>query len=82
MARLFWQNEAKFTNAFKEPRRPGHLKAKPMAGGLVSDMAYQPEYLQLRGLMDQLRKTAAEKNRNLSGDGSGVGRRQDERTRR
>jgi hypothetical protein len=23
-------------------------------------MAYQPEYLQLRGLMDQLRKTAAE----------------------
>ena len=51
-------------------------------GRLVSDMAYQPEYLQLRGLMDQLRKTAAEKNCNLSGDGSGVGRRQDERTRR
>ena len=51
-------------------------------GRLVSDMAYQPEYLQLRGLMDQLRKTAAEKNCNLSRDGSGVGRRQDERTRR
>ena len=51
-------------------------------GRLVSDMAYQPEYLQLRGLMDQLRKTAAEKNCNLSGDGSGVGRRQDGRTRR
>ena len=28
----FGRNEAKFTNAFKEPRRPGHLKAKPMAG--------------------------------------------------
>ena len=28
--------------------------------------------------MDQLRKTAAEKNCNLSGDGSGVGRRQED----
>ena len=51
-------------------------------GRLVSDMAYQPEYLQLRGLMDQLRKTAAEKNCNLSAGGSGVGDRQNEQNRR
>jgi hypothetical protein len=30
--------------------------------GVASAMAYQPEYLQLRGEMTQLRKTAADKN--------------------
>lgn len=35
-------------------------------GRLVSSMTYRPEYLQLRGQMEQLRKTAAEKNCNLS----------------
>jgi hypothetical protein len=54
-------------------------KAGVDAGGrLVSTMAYQPEYLQLRGMMDQVRKTAAEKNCNLSGGGSGMSGRQGE----
>ena len=30
--------------------------------GVASAMAYQPEYLQLRGEMTQLRKTAVDKN--------------------
>lgn len=30
-------------------------------GQLVSDLAYRPEYLQLRGQMNELRKTTAEK---------------------
>jgi hypothetical protein len=48
-------------------------KAEVDAGGrFASAIAYQPEYSQLRGLMDQLRKTAAEKNCNLSGGVSGV----------
>ena len=41
------------------------LKAKAETGSggrLVSTMAYQPEYLQLRGQMNELRKTTAEKN--------------------
>ena len=38
-------------------------KAEVGPGGqLASAMAYRPEYLQLRGEMDQLRKTADEKN--------------------
>ena len=38
-------------------------KAETGRGGqLASAMAYRPEYLQLRGEMDQLRKTAGEKN--------------------
>ena len=42
-------------------------KAETDAGGrFVSAQAYQPEYNLLRGRMDQLRKTAAEKNCNLS----------------
>jgi|GEM_PF-735822 hypothetical protein len=40
------------------------------SGRLVSSMTYRPEYLQLRGQMDQLRKTAAEKNCNLSASGA------------
>ncbi|HEX3338663.1 MAG TPA: twin-arginine translocation pathway signal [Pseudolabrys sp.] len=32
--------------------------------GVASAMAYQPEYLQLRGEMTQLRKTAVDKNCN------------------
>jgi hypothetical protein len=48
-------------------------KAATDAGGrFVSAQAYQPEYNQLRGRMDQLRKTAAEKNCNLSGGVSGA----------
>jgi hypothetical protein len=38
-------------------------KAGEGAGGqLASTMAYRPEYAQLRGEMDQLRKAAADKN--------------------
>jgi hypothetical protein len=38
-------------------------KAEAGPGGqLASAMAYRPEYFQLRGEMDQLRKTAGEKN--------------------
>ena len=48
-------------------------KAEVDAGGrFVSAQAYQPEYNLLRGRMDQLRKTAAEKNCNLSGGVSGA----------
>jgi hypothetical protein len=48
-------------------------KAETDAGGrFVSAQAYQPEYNLLRGRMDQLRKTAAEKNCNLSGGVSGA----------
>ena len=43
-------------------------KAGTDAGGrFISSQAYGPEYTLLRGRMDQLRKTAAEKNCNLSG---------------
>ena len=31
-------------------------------GRFASEVAYRPEYLQLRGEMDQMRKTAAERN--------------------
>ena len=49
-------------------------KAEIDAGGrFVSNMVYQPEYTILRGDMEQLRKTAAEKNCNLSGDISRAG---------
>jgi len=42
-------------------------KAGTDAGGrFISAQAYGPEYTQLRGRMDRLRKTAAEKNCNLS----------------
>ena len=48
-------------------------KAEVDAGGrFVSSQVYQPEYTMLRGRMDQLRKTAAEKNCNLSGGVSGA----------
>jgi len=48
-------------------------KAGVDAGGrFVSNQAYAPEYTQLRGQMNQLRKTAAEKNCNLSAGVSGV----------
>lgn len=49
-------------------------KAGPSAGGqLASSMAYQPEYAQLRGEMDQLRKTATEKNCKATPGAGGVG---------
>jgi len=41
-------------------------------GRVVSGMAYQPEINMMRGRMYYLRKTAAEKNCNLSGGVSGV----------
>jgi hypothetical protein len=48
-------------------------KAEVDAGGrFASAIAYQPEYSQLRGQLDQVRKSAAEKNCNLSGGVSGV----------
>lgn len=49
-------------------------KAGPSAGGqLASSMAYQPEYAQLRGEMDQLRKTATDKNCKATPGTGGVG---------
>jgi hypothetical protein len=41
------------------------------SGRLVGNMAYGAEILQVRGRMDQQRKTAAEKNCNLSAGGGG-----------
>ena len=41
------------------------LMAKAGTGSgavIVSDLAYRPEYVQLRGEMNELRKTSAEKN--------------------
>ena len=56
------------------------IKAESGAGGrFVSSAVYRPGYLQLRGMMEQIRK-AAEKNCNLSGGGSGVDGRQGEQT--
>jgi hypothetical protein len=37
-------------------------KAGTGPGTVVSDLAYRPEYVQLRGEMVELRKTSAEKN--------------------
>ena len=55
-------------NAVRQRELEGLMaKAGVDTGGqLVSSMTYRPEYLQLRGQMEQLRKTAAEKNCNLS----------------
>jgi len=52
------------SNAVRQRELEGLMaKAGSGAGGqLVSTMTYQPEYLQLRGEMDQLRKAAADKN--------------------
>jgi hypothetical protein len=44
-------------------------------GQLASNMAYRPEYLQLRGEMDQIRKTAADKNCKFTPGTGGVGER-------
>jgi len=38
------------------------VKAGPGTGEFVSDIAYKPEYLQVRGQIDQLHRTAAEKH--------------------
>ena len=58
-------------------------KAGVDAGGrLVSNMTYQPEYLQLRGQMDQLRKTATEKNCSPPAGASGAGAHPSEQIRR
>jgi hypothetical protein len=35
-------------------------------GWFVSDLAYRPEYVQLRGEMNELRKASAEKNYKFS----------------
>jgi hypothetical protein len=49
-------------------------KAGTDAGGrLASSMAYQPEYAQLRGEMDQIRKTAAERNCKTTPSAGGLG---------
>jgi hypothetical protein len=37
-------------------------KAGTGTGTVVSDLAYRPEYVQLRGEMSELRKTSAQKN--------------------
>ena len=51
------------TNATRQRELEGLMsKAGEGAGGqLASTMAYRPEYAQLRGEMDQLRKAAADK---------------------
>jgi len=44
-------------------------KAGPDASGhFVSTIAYRPEYLQLRGQMNEIRKTSAEKKCKFSPD--------------
>ena len=54
-------------------------KAEVDVGGrLASSMAYRPDYLLLRGQMDQIRRTAAEKGCNLS---AGANSQQGEKTR-
>ena len=54
-------------------------KAGVDAGGrLASNMAYKPDFLLMRGKMDQLRRTAAEKGCNLS---AGANSQQGEKTR-
>jgi hypothetical protein len=47
-------------------------QSRALASYFASAVAYQPDYTLLRGQMDQLRKTAAEKNCNLSEGVSGV----------
>ena len=49
---------------------------------LMSNMTYRPEYLQLRGQMDQLRKTATEKNCSPPAGASGAGAHPSEQIRR
>ena len=50
-------------------------KAGPDASGhFVSTIAYRPEYLQLRGQMNEIRKTSAEKKCKLNPD-AGLGAR-------
>jgi hypothetical protein len=43
------------------------------SGRLVSELAYGPEYSQLRGQMNELRRTSAEKNCKFSPTGAGGG---------
>ena len=44
------------------------ITAESGAGGrFVSSAVYRPEYLQLRGMMEQIRKTAAEKTQSFGG---------------
>ncbi|HEY6753142.1 MAG TPA: twin-arginine translocation pathway signal [Pseudolabrys sp.] len=55
-------------------------KAGTGAGGQVaSNMAYRPEYAQLRGQMDQIRKTAADRNCKPAPGATGPGGRSSER---
>ena len=42
-------------------------------GRLASNMAYRPEYVQVLGEMDQIRKTAADKNCRFTPGTGGVG---------
>ncbi len=55
-------------------------KAEAGSGGkLVSSVAYRPEYIQLRGEMNELRKTGTEKNcKSLPGVGALGGRASDQ----
>ncbi|HEY7229469.1 MAG TPA: twin-arginine translocation pathway signal [Pseudolabrys sp.] len=41
------------------------------SGRLMSDLAYRPEYSQLRGQMNELRRTSAEKNCKFTPTGAG-----------
>ena len=50
---------------FSRQQELDKLMAKAGTGSgavIVSDLAYRPEYVQLRGEMNELRKTSAEKN--------------------
>jgi len=61
-------NEARGIEARQHELAVLMQKAGTDAGGrFIGAQAYGPEYTQLRGRMDRLRKTAAEKNCNLSG---------------
>jgi hypothetical protein len=66
---------AEQTKAARQRELEGLMaKAGPSPGGqLASNMAYRPEYAQLQGEMDQLRKAAADKNCKSAPGTGGVG---------
>jgi hypothetical protein len=53
-------------------------KAPDASGQFVSTIAHRPEYLQLRGLMNEIRKTSAEKKCKFNPDSALGGRGSDQ----
>ena|SRR5262245_14560610 len=75
--------EAAQTIGIRERELEGLMtKAGPdPSGRFVSTVAYRPEYLQLRGQMNEVRKTAAEKNCKINMDAALGGRASDQAVR-